>query len=228
MRFSMRICVGVFLPVVAFAVYYGPGSVGDDVPGAAAVAVAPAAPVAPAPHSNGAPILFVDASQAARVGIRYEIQPKVSDPDNDRLTFSAENLPPWASINEVSGKIIGTPRTSDIGEHADIVITVADAGHRVATKAFSINVIGAGEGVARLQWRRPFSKVDGSNLDDLAGYRIAYGRDPEELDHSVFITDPSQTSFEFATLDSGVWYFAVIAVNVNGLEGPPTVARKVI
>ena len=66
-------------------------------------------------------------------------------------------------------------------------------------------------------------------LDDLAGYRISYGRDAEVLDHSIFINDPAQTSYEFSTLDSGVWYFAVIAVNASGLEGPPTVpVRKTI
>ena len=65
-------------------------------------------------------------------------------------------------------------------------------------------------------------KVDGSPLDDLAGYRIVYGRNAEDMDQSVFINDPSQTSFEFTTLEEGIWYFAVIAVNANGLEGPPT------
>jgi hypothetical protein len=45
----------------------------------------------------------------------------------------------------------------------------------------------------------------------------------------VFISDPGQHSYEFATLSSGVWYFAVIALNANGLEGPPTaVATKSI
>ena len=28
--------------------------------------------------------------------------------------------------------------------------------------------------------------------------------------------------YQFSTLPSGVWYFAVVAVNASGLEGPPT------
>ena len=75
-----------------------------------------------------------------------------------------------------------------------------------------------------MQWEQPPSKVDGSPLDDLAGYRIVYGRNADDLDHSVFIDDPAQTSYEFTTLEAGIWYFAVIAVNANGLEGPPTIA----
>jgi hypothetical protein len=43
----------------------------------------------------------------------------------------------------------------------------------------------------------------------------------------VLIVDPTITSYQFATLPSGIWYFAVVAVNAGGLEGPPTtVASK--
>ena len=46
---------------------------------------------------------------------------------------------------------------------------------------------------------------------------------------SVLIADPARTSYEFSTLASGTWYFAVVAVNAGGLEGPATtVAAKSI
>jgi hypothetical protein len=64
--------------------------------------------------------------------------------------------------------------------------------------------------------------MDGSPLDDLAGYRILYGHDSEDLDKSVLIGDPAITTYEFSTLGPGIWYFAVVAVNSGGLEGPPT------
>jgi hypothetical protein len=45
----------------------------------------------------------------------------------------------------------------------------------------------------------------------------------------VLITDPATTSYQFSTLTPGVWYFAVVAFNSLGLEGPPsTVATKSI
>jgi len=88
---------------------------------------------------------------------------------------------------------------------------------------------GSGSGVASLQWEKPPSKMDGSPLDDLAGYRILYGHDSSDLDKSVLIGDPATTSYEFTTLESGIWYFSVVAVNAGGLEGPPTtVATKSI
>jgi len=112
----------------------------------------------------------------------------------------------------------------DAGVYESVSITVADATHKVVTAPFSITVTPAleGTGVALLQWEAPPSKVSGEPLDDLAGYRILYGRSSSDLDHSVLITDPATTSYRFSSLTPGVWYFAVVAVNSNGLEGPPT------
>jgi hypothetical protein len=161
---------------------------------------------------------------SAQVGTAYRFQPSASDADGDALTFTAENLPPWASLDPATGAVTGTPTTADVGEYEAISIAVTDATHTVAIAPFTITVAGTGTsaGVATLKWAQPVSKVNGSALDDLAGYRIAYGRNADDLDHSIFINDPTQTSYEFATLASGTWYFAIIAVNANGLEGPPT------
>jgi hypothetical protein len=158
----------------------------------------------------------------------YNLQPAASDPDGDSLTFTAENLPPWASIDVQTGRITGTPAAADVGAYESIAIVAADSAHQVTTDPITITVVNdaAGNGVATLRWGQPVSKVDGSVLDDLAGYRIAYGREADDLDHSIFIGDPAQISYEFATLASGTWFFAVMAVNANGLEGPPTPAAQ--
>jgi hypothetical protein len=221
MKFRLTDSVRAFLPigVLAFCACGGGGG-GSTAPGAqSAAAPAPA----PAPVvSNGAPSISGAVDAYASVGQSFEFQPSVKDPDGDKLSFSAENLPPWASIDSASGRISGTPAAGDLGAYEDITITVADAAHSSVTKPFTITVLDARKGYATLRWEQPPAKVDGSPLDDLAGYRIIYGRNADDLDHSVFINDPSQTSFEFTTLDEGIWYFAVIGVNANGLEGPPT------
>jgi hypothetical protein len=164
------------------------------------------------------------------VGESYEWQPVAIDEDGDKLSFSAENLPPWASIDPTDGRVSGTPGERDVGIYESITITVADAAHKIATTPFSITVVGdVGSGVASLQWESPPSKVDGSPLDDLAGYRILYGRNSDDLDKSVLIGNPGTTTYEFNSLSSGIWYFAVVAVTSGGLEGPPTtVASKSI
>jgi len=217
MQFFARNGVRAFLPAVALALCHG-GCGGGN---AGAVAAPQGdSPTAPTTAENRAPLISGDASAYARVGAAYEYEPAASDADGDPLTFSAVNLPPWATLDAKTGRISGTPGTGDIGAYESIVITVADATHSVKTGAFDITVLSAATGVAALQWEIPPSKVDGSPLDDLAGFHILYGRSADDLDHSVFIDGSSVTTYEIAALDAGVWYFAVTAVNANGLEGP--------
>ena len=189
-----------------------------------AKAATPAAVVVPEISKNAPPTIVVAAVTDAQVGVTFDYQPVARDPESDTLRFTAANLPSWASVDATSGRISGTPGPTDAGVYESVSITVADETHKVATAPFSITVNPAelGSGVASLQWETPPSKVSGEPLDDLAGYRILYGRSSSDLDHSVLITDPATTSYQFSTLTSGVWYFAVVAVNSSGLEGPPT------
>jgi hypothetical protein len=181
------------------------------------------------PQGNAAPTIKGDGNKTVQAGRAYSFQPNWADADGDAVTFSASNLPPWASLDPKTGRVFGTPANSDLGAYEAVAVIVADASHRVSTREFTITVIGAANGVASLSWPAPLSKVDGSNLDDLAGFRILYGRDPDDLDHSVWISNPDIHSYDFATLDSGAWYFSIVAVNSGGLEGPATTpAMKII
>ena len=179
--------------------------------------------------NNAPPSIAIAAIADAKVGAAFDYQPLAQDPESDTLRFTAVNLPAWASLDPTSGHISGTPGSNDAGLYESISITVADASHKVVTAPFSITVNPAvnpamelDSGVASLHWELPPSKVSGEPLDDLAGYRILYGRSSSDLDHSVMIPDPATTSYQFTTLTSGVWYFAVVAVNSEGQEGPPT------
>lgn len=227
MNFRLSDGVRAFLPLAVLAFCHGCGGGGSSTgnAGVASGSQAPPAPTsAPATSTNHPPTISGDAGEYAQVGSAYSFQPSYNDPDGDALTFSAANLPPWAQLDQKNGSITGTPGASDLGAYEEITITVADAAHRAVTQPFTITVLGATRGVATLRWEQPNTKFDGTPLDDLAGYRIVYGRNAEDLDRSVFINDPAQTQFEFTTLEDGIWYFAVIAVNANGLEGPPTSA----
>lgn len=204
--------------------FHGCGG-GDS--GAAPQAQTPGAPVAPA-AANQAPSLSGTAGEYARVGETYVFQPTARDPDGDAMSFTATNLPPWASLDPTTGRLSGTPGPNDEGVYELITIAVADAAGRSETAPFSITVFAniaeeAATGVASLRWELPPSKVDGSPLDDLAGFRIKYGRNADDLDQSVLVNDPTATSFQVTSLQSGIWHFAVVAVSAGGLEGPPTV-----
>jgi len=181
------------------------------------------------PVANQAPVIAGNTEEIARVGQDYLFQPNVTDSDGDKLEFSVSNLPPWARFDASTGKISGRPTTTHVGSYESISILVSDGRHQISSREFTITVLGPSNGVARLEWPMPVSKVDGSMLDDLAGFRIIYGRDAENLDHSVWIADPKAHSYEFATLAEGPWYFSIVAVNASGLEGPATApARKII
>jgi hypothetical protein len=216
--------VGALLPVVAIALIHGCGGGGSSANSEPVKDAGPAPAPAATTSANRAPTINRVGDEYARVGETYSLQPIAGDPDGDRLIFSATNLPPWASIDPRNGRISGTPGDADQGVYESIVVVVADAARRVETAPFSITVIGdAATGVATLRWEAPPSKLDGSPLDDLAGYRILYGRNPDDLDNSVLIDDPAITTYEFTALTKGIWYFTVVAVNSGGLEGPPTV-----
>jgi hypothetical protein len=216
--------VGALLPAVAIALVHGCGG-GAPKPAVQSTPTDKPVSTPGAPSvGNAAPTIKNVGDEYARVGETYDFLPAATDTDGDALRFSASNLPPWASIDPDNGRITGTPGPADEGVYESISIVVADAGRRAETAPFSITVMGeAASGVATLRWEAPPSKLDGSPLDDLAGYRILYGRKADDLDQSVLIDDPAVTTYEFTTLTKGIWYFAVVGVNSGGLEGPPTV-----
>ena len=212
-----------FLPLLPLCLCQAGG-----VSSGAVTAATPATVDVPA-FSNLPPSIVIAAFADAQVGAAFDYQPAAQDPESDTLRFTSVNLPTWAILDPASGHISGTPGPDDAGLYESISITVADATHKIVTAPFSIVVnpavnpaLESGSGVASLQWEMPPSKVSGEPLEDLAGYRILYGRSSSDLDHSVLITDPATTSYQFSSLTSGIWYFAVVAVNSNGLEGPPT------
>jgi hypothetical protein len=220
MQRRSRNLLRAFLPLVALCFCHA-----CSVRKESAAGTTPSAVGLPAISNNAPPTIVLAAVADAQVGATFDYQPVARDPESDTLRFSAANLPSWASLDATSGRISGTPGPNDAGFYESISITVADATHKVVTAPFSITVNPApelGSGVASLHWEMPPSKVSGEPLDDLAGYRILYGRSSSDLDHSVLIEDPATNSYQFSSLPSGVWYFAVVAVNSQGLEGPPT------
>jgi hypothetical protein len=73
-------------------------------------------------------------------------------------------------------------------------------------------------GTATLTWSRPETRADGTPLEDLAGYRIYYGTDENNLTRVLDIHDGDQTKQLVEDLDSGAWYFAITALNSKGTE----------
>lgn len=51
---------------------------------------------------------------------------------------------------------------------------------------------------------------------------MLYGQSPDNLSESADINDASTTSYTVQGLASGTWYFAVVSVDSEGDESPPT------
>ena len=78
----------------------------------------------------------------------------------------------------------------------------------------------AGTGTATVTWQRPSANLDDSPLRDLAGYVIRYGTSPQSLPCRAAVKDATATKYVVERLDVGTWYFAVAAVNREGVESP--------
>jgi hypothetical protein len=91
---------------------------------------------------NLAPTITGTPAVGAQVGAMYSFQPQASDPEGRPLTFSIQNMPPWATFNTSTGVLSGTPVA--IGSHTRIVISVSDGSISVALPAFDITVTSTG------------------------------------------------------------------------------------
>jgi hypothetical protein len=91
-------------------------------------------------NANLPPIISGTPPTSLVAGTVYSFQPSAADPDGDVLTFSATNLPAWATINSQTGLVSGTPSGSQIGMTPTITISVSDPTHKVSLPAFRVNV----------------------------------------------------------------------------------------
>jgi hypothetical protein len=98
--------------------------------------------IAPAPSiANSAPTIGGVPAAVATTGQVYAFVPRASDGDNDPLTFSASNVPAWASFDASTGKLYGTPGSAAAGTYAGITISVSDGKTSASLPAFSIEVV---------------------------------------------------------------------------------------
>jgi hypothetical protein len=74
-------------------------------------------------------------------------------------------------------------------------------------------------GVATLNWLPPIENIDGSTLDDLAGYKIYYGASPDSFPNVISISNPGLSSFVIDNLPTNItYYFTITALNSRGIE----------
>jgi len=74
-------------------------------------------------------------------------------------------------------------------------------------------------GSATLNWLPPTENVDGTGLQDLAGYKIYYGTAPDALTTVISINNPGLTAFVIENLPGNTtYYFAITSLNSKAIE----------
>jgi hypothetical protein len=167
---------------------------------------------------NAAPTISGIPPNTVLEGEFYEFTPLAEDADGDTLEFSIARKPAWASFDRTSGRLWGTPGAGDVGSFTNVTITVSDGSASASLVPFDITVDQIADGFATLNWLPPTENSDGSALTDLAGYRIYYGRNRDELQRLVVLDNPGLTSYMIENLSPAVWYFAMTSVNAQGVE----------
>ena len=99
----------------------------------------------------------------------------------------------------------------------------------VSTVSAGTSATNKGSGTATLSWQAPTTNTDGAALTDLAGYRIYYGMNADDLTQTVQLTSVGLQTYVIDDLGSGTWYFAIKAVTGTGVEsGLSDVVSKTI
>ena len=168
--------------------------------------------------ANDPPTISGTPPTTVNAGAAYNFKPTATDPDNDPLTFSIQNKPSWAAFNTSTGVLSGAPTATHAGAYSNVVISVTDGTATVSLPAFSITVAQSSNGSATLSWSPPTQNTDGTQLTNLAGFRISYGKSAGALNQTIELGNSSVSTYTVTGLSSGTWYFAVKAYNSAGAE----------
>lgn len=92
---------------------------------------------------NNAPTISGTPATSVQAGQTYTFVPAASDPDGDTLVYSILNQPRWANFSTASGRLSGTPSSTDVGTYSNVTIRVSDGRVLTALPAFTISVTAA-------------------------------------------------------------------------------------
>jgi hypothetical protein len=133
--------------------------------------------------ANQPPTISGTPSGTATTGVAYSFTPTAADPDKNPLTYSVANKPTWATFSTSTGRLNGTPAAANVGNYANIMISVSDGRATASLPAFAINVQAAPNRAPTITGTPPTSVSAGSAYtftpsaadpdNDTLGYTVA-------------------------------------------------------
>jgi len=213
--------LGLVLACALVAACSGGGTGEAGTTPATATVTSPPPPLAPPPPpapANAPPTIVGTPPKTVVAGQAYSFVPTGADLEGATLIYSVVNKPPWVSFNVATGALTGTPSTADIGTFANVVVSVSDGLSTASLAPFTITVQGGTLGTATLSWVAPTLRTDGSPLTDLAAYKVLVGTASGSYSRELEIRNPGLTTYVVENLAPGTYFFAVKAVDAQGVE----------
>jgi hypothetical protein len=112
-------------------------------------------------RDNVAPVISGSPATSVAPGSAYSFTPTASDANGDPLRFTIEHKPSWAAFDKVTGRLYGTPTTSNVGTVSNIVISATDGSTYVPLAPFSITVSGTANRAPTISGTPPTSATTG-------------------------------------------------------------------
>jgi hypothetical protein len=156
--------------------------------------------------ANRPPVISGTPPTSATQGVAYSFQPTASDPDGNTLTFSVSNAPTWLTLNTTTGRLQGTPGSSNVGTFSNIVLRVSDGQATAQLPAFAIVVSAAANRAPLISGTPPTSVMAGSS----------YSFQPTA-------SDPDGDTLTFSITNPPPW--ATFSTTTGRLQGTPTAAN---
>lgn len=158
------------------------------------------------PPVNSPPIISGTPPTGASVSVQYSFTPTASDPDGNALTYSIANRPSWATFNASTGRLSGTPASTNVGTFGNIVIGVSDGQATAQLPPFSIAVSNVANRAPTISGTPATSVVAG----------VAYSFQPTASD-----ADGNALTFSISNRPS----WATFSTSTGRLQGTPTTSH---
>ena len=174
----------------------------------------------------------VDGAQNASISLTITSPSSASTMDTTDSTVSLAGIAnsnmgifkvAWANDRGGEGVAAGTDSWQtasidlELGDNR-ITVTAENTAGATTSRSIVVNRETGQTGSAALSWAAPTARTDGSALTNLAGYKIFYGRMSGVYDYQIDINNPAVLTYLVENLVSGDWYFALAAVDSEGLE----------
>lgn len=170
---------------------------------------APQAPPSPSnpPPTGPSPSTVPDISFSAADAV-------VSRGSGTTLTWTSRNSTSCTASGDWSGAkgTAGTQTVGPLQAQATYTLTCVN-GRENAVAMLAVDV----RSPVTIEWRPPTENVDGSSLEDLAGFRIYQGSVSREYDDFLQVTDPAATRQD-VLLRSGRHFISMTAFDTEGNE----------